>query len=78
MFATLLQTPLTTSHKRKPAPAFIPVNELAPFVEKESELPKADLLQRISGNVEKRVLYLMKLLQFHHIYKDKEGNLYLN
>jgi hypothetical protein len=65
------------SKKAKPLPPFIPSEELSPFVEKNTSLPKSELIGRMAGHVKFEFLQLMKLLQFNQISKDDSGHLSL-
>jgi hypothetical protein len=62
------------SKKAKPLPPFIPSDELSKFVEKNTSLPKSELIGRMAGHP---FLQLMKLLQFNQISKDDSGHLSL-
>ena len=55
----------------------IHIEALEPFVERETELPKVELLHRIAGKVQDKFVSLLTLLQFYRIGKDQEGNVYL-
>jgi hypothetical protein len=47
------------------------------FVEKNTSLPKSELIGRMAGHVKFEFLQLMKLLQFNQISKDDSGHLSL-
>ena len=53
------------------------LSEIKPFVEKNTELPKTELIHRCGGLVSYYLLTLIKALIFYRIGKDEEGNLYL-
>lgn len=64
--------------KRKPAPSFIPLQEITPFVERENELDKESLITRIAGHVRRETLQLIKMIQFRTVYRDAEDHLFLS
>lgn len=63
--------------KKKSIPPLFDMATLAPFVEKDTELSKSDLISRCAGNVRYEVLQMVKLLQFFIIGKNENGELYL-
>lgn len=61
------------SKKKKILPAELHV--LTNFV--DGEISKETLIQRISGSVDRSVLYFVKCLQFWHIGKMDDKTLYI-
>ena len=53
------------------------LSEIKPFVERNIEIPKTELIQRCAGLVNYYLLNMIKVLIFYRIGKDEEGNLYL-
>ncbi len=80
VFDNLKKTPhpfMSRKKKHIPVPAFIPVEQLSSFVETNTELRKEDLLIRMAGKINDSLVQLVRMVSFHHIAKDNEGNLSL-
>jgi hypothetical protein len=51
--------------------------ELEPFIQPGEEVPKKDLLEIIAYKVSYYAITTLKLITFHRIGRDENGNLYL-
>jgi hypothetical protein len=65
------------ARESNPAPFRPDLSQLQSFVETDTELPKGELLHRITGKVKYELLMLVKLLPFHSIRKFSNGELAL-
>lgn len=64
-------------NNKKQFPALFDISQLKPFVEKNSEVPKDEIIHRCEGSVDYSVFQIIKQLVFYSIGKDSNDNLYL-
>ncbi len=61
----------------RPITLQVDLTPLYPFIEKEKELSKEELLQRTAGKIEYPIIQLLKQIEFYSINKNEDGSLYL-
>jgi hypothetical protein len=60
-----------------PQPGFINFAEAKDFIEHDVQVDKSTLISRCAGKVSYEFLQMLKIMQFHSIGKDHNGNLFL-